>query len=407
MQPKRTIEGNIALRETPAGAKASSSGKGPMAPVQLAISKAIGSGASCHRVGWGLHAQVNQRLVCDVASAFLSEFNEASGGEATFRSAKLARHMKRLKDTKKESKVSLLEKEGLQAKCPISTMDAGLQAPHPILRVKDLLKTLDDANQLRLLTGGMGFAAWETFWNRFRAEAPDHPVYDVHAGHLDQVLPVFVYGDEGQSHKKAGFLVVQWQPVCGYGTSFSVKREDTDLGTNMLGVSFTTRFLFSVMRQKLYSRKPHAFHKIMEEMSEELRDLFFSGFSWSSGCTKARTIYLCVIGCKADWPMLKKMGNLVRSHHGSRAGPGKGKGLCHLCLAGQPGHEDWHNIYDGSWKETDTDDMAAPWSRPSPLTRLTPLPESMVFKTWFYRPDVFHTFHKGVMAELAGSTIVA
>ena len=66
-----------------------------------------------------------------MASAFLDEYEEAmgslDGGGKQLRSQRLLCHMKRLKCTKKESNVSLLEREGLQADCKISNIEVGLK----------------------------------------------------------------------------------------------------------------------------------------------------------------------------------------------------------------------------------------------------------------------------------------
>ena len=345
-------------------------------------------------------------MVCNLASAFLEEMEEAGDGPTRVRSANLITHMRRLKQTRKESNASRLEREGLQADCKITWAQVGLKGTHPTLRVVDMLQTLAKAGKFSLLTGGLewGFSAWQRFWDGFAQEEPSHPVFTAHSGRLDRVLPVYYYGDEGWSHKKAGFLVVSWQPVVGQGTSFSLERADRDVGTNTVGVSYTTRFLYTCMQRKLYSQKPAVFQNIMDLLSSEVRSLFEDGVQLTINGVK-ETVYCCAIGCKADWPMLHKMGNLNRAHHGVKAKVENCKGVCHLCMAGTPEHAEWHDIYSGTWKYTDTEDMRPPWSRESPLTRNTPFPDSAISRAWFYRPDVFHSFHKGLMAELAGSAL--
>ena len=327
------------------------------------------------------------------------------GGGKQLRSQRLLCHMKRLKCTKKESNVSLLEREGLQADCKISNIEVGLKKPHPILAVSDMLGTLSSSGKLGWLTGGQGFTGVRRFWVKFREEQPSHPVFDVHPTHLERCIPIYVYGDEGTSHKKAAFLVQNWQPVLGKGTSYSVQRPgaSSQLGCNMLGVSYTTRFVYTCMQARLYSKKPKVFTKIMESFAEELHGLFHDGVEVQHDGELVR-IFPTVIACKGDWPMLKKMGNLTRTHHGSKAEPGNGKGVCHLCMAGTAHHPDWHNIYNGSWKGSDVE-LLPPWRVRSPFTALIPQPPNLFDEVWFYRPDLFHTMHKGVMAELAGSCI--
>lgn len=341
-----------------------------------------------------------------MASAFLEEFEDATGctGGGKLHSSRLLSHMRRLKTTKKESNVLLLEREGLQANCKISHIEVGLNKPHPILAVSDMLATLSGANKLDWLTGGQGLTAVRSFWVRFREEQPNHPVYTTHPTKLHQCIPLYVYGDEGASHKKASFLVLNWQPVIGAGTSYSTKRSDAkgELGCNLLGVSYTTRFLFSCMQARLYSKKAHVFDKIMEHFATELQVLFYTGVEVSYEGQPLR-VYPTIIGCKGDWPMLKKMGCLTRTHHGSRAEAGNGKGICHLCMAGTREHPDWHDIFTGSWK--DLTHLTPPWNSESALTSIIPQPIELSERVWFYRPDLFHTMHKGIMAELAGSGV--
>ena len=155
--------------------------------------------------------------------------------------------MKRLRRTKKESDASLLEKENLQVRCKISMIDVGVM--HPVLHLRDFLCMLASENRLDLLTGGHGFASCSTFWERYKDEDPTHPCYRVHPHRLHSVVPMYVYGDEGTSKKKPRILILAVQPAIGKGTSMSESRSGTELGVNMLGVSYTTRFVYSVMKQ--------------------------------------------------------------------------------------------------------------------------------------------------------------
>lgn len=118
-------------------------------------------------------------------------------------------------------------------------------------------------------------------------------------------------------------------------------------------------------------------------------------------------IYPTVIFAKGDWPMLRKMGFLERHHGRSLAQDNRGKGICHLCMAGVGDLCDWHDSFSGSWLGTDSvaGGLVPPWNRESPVTRLMPQSPNLEDRVWFYRPDLFHTLHKGLLAELAGSAI--
>ena len=79
--------------------------------------------------------------------------------------------------------------------------------------------------------------------------------------------------------------------------------------------------------------------------------------------------------------MLKRAGNLTRTHHGSKASAsGAGKGICHLCMGGAAGFEDWHDI-NGSWVNTIAS-ADLPWSSESPLTGN--IPQSLDMRPWFH-----------------------
>lgn len=322
-------------------------------------------------------------------------------------SASLLGHMRRLSKTEKESHAGLLTKQSLAAPCPITFVDIGLKQAHPILRVIDFLKMLGETGKLELLSGGFNlFDACRTFWVRYKEEDCEHPVYQGERD-LSIHVPMCVYGDEGQSHKKSAIMILAIQPVIGRGTSYSQEREDKDLGCNMCGHSCVTRILYSVMQSKLYSRNPAIFDKLVQTFADELQDAFSSGVEVKF---ENRTIRLhpTILYCKGDWPMLKKLGRLVRSHHQSISAPSTSKGICHLCLGGTPAFPDWSDCVNGSWMHPASLQTAdPPWSSESPLTSTLAQSPSIPKKAWFYRPDLFHLLHKGVMAELAGSAIVS
>ena len=229
---------------------------------------------------------------------------------------------------------------------------------------------------------------------------------------MSACLPLAVYGDEGQSHKKAAFLVFATQPIIGFGTSFTNKAAQEidgpkDLGVNMVGVSCLTRFVYSVMRASCYNKTPEVFHALLDNFSKHCDELYKDGISiWHEGYQQTIVLFPVFICAKGDWPFLKKCGNLVRSHHQANALPGRGKGICHMCLAGTAAYSDWSKCRAGSWLCSDSlNTLQPPWSNESALTARLCRNSDMWQKTWFYRPDLFHTIHKGVMAELTGSAI--
>lgn len=346
-----------------------------------------------------------------LTTAIFDEHERATDGAkgARLKSSKILRHMRRLKKSRRESAPSLLEEEGLQANCKISYIDVGLKEKHPVLRVSDMFCMLGNDNSLNSLSGGHDlFKSCATFWERYAesAEGKAHPVYTKHAGRLHQVVPMAVYADEGQTHKKAQFLVLASQPIIGQGTLSSSKRDESELGTNMAGSSFVTRLVYSVMHVKLYRKQSKVFDNLIASFALELQSAFEHGIPTVYGGDEVM-LYPAVLFCKGDWPMLKKLGNLTRTHHQSLAKKANASGLCHLCMAGSTDFPDWHKCVDATWmcpESLDTPDL--PWRVESSLTSLA-TSDNIWCKTWFYRPDIFHTLHKGLMAELTGSALVA
>ena len=101
---------------------------------------------------------------------------------------------------------------------------------------------------------------------------------------------------------------------------------------------------------------------------------------------------------KGDWPALVKLGQITR-HHGREAKDSVG--ICHLCAAGQTNFD--FNLFGyNDLVASRTDDL--PWDTPSPLTAT--IPQDRTKLPMFYKVDIFHTCHKGVMADLCANAIV-
>lgn len=325
------------------------------------------------------------------------------------KSVKLLNHLQRLRNSGRESNPALLEKQGLQADVKLAFVNAKLAELHPVIRLDDYFQMLAKEDRLEVLSGGHDLCtAIDSFWSRYSKEDPAM-VEKIKAekGPCSYCLPMAVYGDEGLSHKKSQFLVFGTQPVIGFGTAFT--QHATDLGVNMMGHSSVTRILYTVMRANMYNRSPEVFEAILEGFSDHCLQLYNDGVEvWHSRYETMVTLYPTFVFAKGDWPWLKKVGFLIRSHHQSIAAPSKSLGICHLCLAGTAEFPDWSNIVDGAWLHDDSLlRPAPPWRRESPLTTKLCKCVDICGRSWWYRPDLFHTLHKGVLAELAGSGLVS
>ena len=162
-----------------------------------------------------------------------------------------------------------------------------------------------------------------------------------------------------------------------------------------------TRQLFACMPKGLYLNDDRPLHKLVNIWAEDFAKLFYDGLRIRrGGCTE--TWRAVVLGLKGDWPALDKLGRLQR-HFRREAYPYK-VGICHLCMANTRQCPTWH----------EADFSTAPWVRsmatstipwdPNKESGLTAkIPMAPKSKPSFFLVDLFHTCHKGVHAELAGS----
>ena len=192
-------------------------------------------------------------------------------------------------------------------------------------------------------------------------------------------------------------MIAQWQPTMGWGCS----RQRNDL--NMIGNSVTTRFLFSVMLSKCYGGKlkNKPLMSLVTHLATELRSMFYSRIDVNLNGKRCK-FYLVCIGAKGDWAGLCKIGTLNRSFMTDAPTKPFGKGICHKCRAGQEGHP-WHEI-DFQSMQLAHQDPPLPWKRPSPLTLLVPGDETKLPE--FFKCDLFHTAHKGIVADAAANAVV-
>ena len=293
-------------------------------------------------------------------------------------------------------------KFGLTANIRTSFVDVGLAAEHPVLRIQDTLQTFHANNKLDLFMMGNNESTFYDFWLRWQYLQPKHPIFSEHSHCLGSCIPVAVHADEGTTLKKKGIMIIQVQPIIGKGTR---KRQGTPEvpGCNMLGESLQSRFLYSVMLTRVYSgkkKKNKPLLKLMDHLSKDLADAFYSGIEFGDG----QTFFLVPIALKGDWPALIKLGGLQRHFGRVIAIDDKaGKGICHLCQADQEGHKNWHDV---SWENMSRMHAGAPlpWDTDPSLVSAIPLPNE--YKVDFFRIDMFHTLHKGVFGDIAANTLV-
>jgi hypothetical protein len=193
-------------------------------------------------------------------------------------------------------------------------------------------------------------------------------------------------------------MVLQWQPVLAWG---SRRAEEI----NFSQLSIRTRFLFSVMLGQTYlgaKHKNRPLHALVERFATELRSCFEQPIEVDDAGVPRRLSFV-LLGTKGDLPALMKLGRLERHFLRDCWRKDKGAGICHLCLGGQ-NNKPWHLVdYHSMCKLKE--DMTDPWPLKPEL--LQHIPHSPGHAAEFFRLDVFHTFHKGVLGDAAANIIVS
>ena len=164
-----------------------------------------------------------------------------------------------------------------------------------------------------------------TFWRNLEHSMADHWVFQNRDNCLEQCVPFLLHLDEGTSLRKTGILVYNMQPIFGRSTAskfaarFSAEpgRSDDDLFRymtesqchNQKGVTYKSRFLYTAVPKKWYTKKNAAIYdKILNRLAEECIDLMTTGLE-----IQGRVWFFICIGVKGDAPALAKAGHFTRS----------------------------------------------------------------------------------------------
>ena len=267
----------------------------------------------------------------------------------------------------------------------------------PLLKIFEWMKVLVLHDRLPILWGSSGSAAevLPKFWRRYRQHEGSHAVYTDHRARLNQVIPLQLHADEGQTLKKSACMIWSFHSPLGTGTSKQPKTYDLNL--NYKGSTYATRFLLSICVKKVYKKAAERLDVVMAAIVEDLRELYFHGVEVVIQGVNIRFFAACS-GFLGDWPVQAKFGHLTR--HFARKGVFQltsKSGICHLCRAGEVNLPPHDFSTTAAWRATYL--TTAPWNEEGPLCAL---PQSRR-KELIHRFDAFHTLHKGCFAELAGS----
>ena len=342
--------------------------------------------------------KVSEREACAMVHGIWQEIQHLPGVQ-NISSARFLQAADRLAQTSHENRLgTAMEDFGLSANIPVSYVDVTMTQPHPVLGVRSFVESLSSEKQIDRLFCGHDETDFADFWRRFQTVQPQHPVFTQHRKRLGRVIPIWAHADEGTSQKKRAIMILQWQPLLGYGTSRGGK------GLNYVGASVTTRFLYSVMAGRLYNSKLAAKKKRLKTLVSCFARDVGSCFDTPIQAVEegeVKQVFLCMLGLKGDWPALTKLGQLTRHHLRHTWVNMDGHGICHMCNGGRLGHE-WHNVsYDNMVRMKEN--VPPPWARPPDLISL--IPHSPAHEPDFFKVDIFHNLHKGLLADAAANAV--
>ena len=356
------------------------------------------------------HAKVPQEVATCLVAAFAKEVRGAFGKNAVSKleSGRLIEKLANAHETGHASACrDHLRSAGLSASMPLSTKKLCDDHEHQVITPANYVRELAANSKLRNLTGGEPLKSTLLgFWERFQAVRPDHPALANGLEACACSVPILLFGDEGRALKKQAAMVLGWEPMLGFGCMTHCKDDPESYHGHKLnfdGSTYKTRMLYTIMHKQSYGSKKSG-NKYLMSLIE----------CWASDHAEAMhgvsvqldeeqiSLKLVPLGLKADWPAMVKLGQLKRSFYADAAP--HGKGICHLCMANTSACPD----YSGdSWKDTMDDAFVAPWNTmPMLVSRLCP-GQNVWQQADFFRLDLFHICHKGVMAELAGSGLVS
>lgn len=355
-----------------------------------------------------VHAQVSERLVCEIASGFWQECEEV--GEMSLKSSMFLQRLDRASRTKHEFRSrSAFVASGLSANVPVTMLDISMKKSLPSIKATDMFRAMALHDKISsCLLGGGGLETLSTFWSRYRVHFPDHPLFRDHGHHLQFCLPLLMHADEGRYLKREQLLIMSWQSMIGEGTRPQRDyRSEADCretqGLNFKGSSYRTRFLLATLLSLHYRKKNRdgdRLKNLLNAVVDDFLEFYRAGVEVVFQGTRIK-FYGILLNLKGDWPMLSKLGNL-KQHFGRKTkggAPTEQSAICHLCRAGCAGYPYHEFEINAKWYETYL--QRRPWSTPSPFMRL-PMPAAPEL---FFCFDMFHVTHKGVLAELTASAL--
>ena len=312
--------------------------------------------------------------------------------------------------------------------CPVSIDDVNLGPgkleKFPVIKISTWFQYLLDTNRLaRQLVGVSSIAKMKPvlreFWERQRAIRPDHGIFELAENGsltLESCIPYFSHSDEGRSYKHMPLFVLSSHGALGRGTNAYVKAGKhraplcrNGMGVNFLGKTWSTNFIFAAVLKTVSTAYPESFDKLITEYAADAHKLLAQGLVAQNG----ERLWFIHWGTKGDLPALQKLAGFKRSFNNvPKAASSKKacKGVCFLCKAGQEADAStgalaipYENVSPSAeWVATCSVDPA--WELQP--TILNELPLSLKQQIEFFRTDLWHNAHLGLLKHFTASGFV-
>lgn len=148
----------------------------------------------------------------------------------------------------------VLREFGLSYDVPISRATVGSIEGFPFLKPSDYLARMVATGDFHRLLGGHALKDSEqtlsVFWKRFQKLFPQHDIFQSEhtKSCLSRCLPLYVHGDEGQTYKRKGVLLMSFQSAVGSGGSHAPNERPETVNSagipmNFLRNALQTRYL--------------------------------------------------------------------------------------------------------------------------------------------------------------------
>ncbi|OLP80192.1 hypothetical protein AK812_SmicGene39428 [Symbiodinium microadriaticum] len=263
----------------------------------------------------------------------------------------------------------ILKKYDLTLNVPRTNLTCAPNCTVPVLLPEDYIRLLSEKGYLHKLLGGpleSSRPRLREFWKQYKIWEPEHEVWMHEHFDPETTVPLLVHGDGGRTYRKEELMVVQFQPVLGWGsrTSHPVHRPGV-AGVNLQKHSFTTRFLYGVLQKAMYKDNDDCFMNFLDGMMQNLAKLYNEGLDL---------------------------------HGGQRL---------RFLLLGVKGTEDYHFedfATAPAWLQTTGPRNPYPWSRIPPF--LEYMPHIREDAPSFFRLDIMHLLHLGFGRDFCGSSLV-